>query len=79
MFKDDPEKKRRSEDAIIAYTWRHFLENPKDAEWLLRFPMTKAVIKALDTVDDFAAKQAGVTIERYCVGGASKVSYNKQR
>jgi len=71
-FKDDPENKNREEDAIIAYTWRHFLENPKDSEWLLRFPMTKAVIKAMDTIDEFAAKKFGVNIERYCVGGASK-------
>ena len=73
IFKDDPEQTRREEDAIIAYTWRHFLGNPNDTEWLLRFPMTKAVIKAIDTVQDFASKTAGVNVERFCVGGASKV------
>jgi len=72
IFKDDPQQTRREEDAIIAYTWRHFLGNPNDTEWLLRFPMTKAVIKAIDTVQDFASKTAGVNVERFCVGGASK-------
>lgn len=32
----------RSEDDIIAWTWKHFLENPDQPEWLLRMPMTKA-------------------------------------
>jgi len=31
----------RSEDAIIAYTWNHFLNTPTEPEWLLRLPMTK--------------------------------------
>ena len=32
----------RSEDDIIAWTWKHFLENTDQPEWLLRMPMTKA-------------------------------------
>lgn len=32
---------RRTEDAIIAYTWNHFMDNPSEPEWLLRLPMTK--------------------------------------
>ena len=41
FFKDDPEKKRRSEDAIIAWTWKKFIQNTSDPEILLRMPMTK--------------------------------------
>nr|XP_002128778.1 autocrine proliferation repressor protein A [Ciona intestinalis] len=71
-FKHDPKKQRRTEDAIIAYTWRHFLENPNQPEWLLRMPMTKASVKAMDAVTDFINKTVGNQIERWCVGGASK-------
>ena len=28
----------RTEDAVIAYTWNHFVSDPHDAEWLLRLP-----------------------------------------
>ncbi len=34
----------RSEDAIIAYTWNHFLDHIDDPEWLLRLPMTKVCV-----------------------------------
>ena len=33
----------RREDAIIAFTWWHFLTDPEsNPEYLLRLPMTKA-------------------------------------
>ena len=50
VFAEDPSQQRRSEDAIIAWTWFHFINNPKDSEWLLRLPMTKASVRAMDTV-----------------------------
>ena len=31
-------KDGRTEDAVIAYTWNHFVSDPHDAEWLLRLP-----------------------------------------
>ena len=35
-------KKRRTEDAIVAWTWKSFIENNgTDPEILLRLPMTK--------------------------------------
>ena len=41
-FQDDPMKKRRTEDAIVAWTWKTFIENNgTDPEILLRLPMTK--------------------------------------
>ena len=27
----------RSEDAEIAYTWMHFIQNSKEPDWLLRY------------------------------------------
>ena len=74
-FASDPLQKSRSEDAIIAFTWDHFINYPKNAEWLLRFPMVKASLRAMDTVTAFVAKKfpdAGYSLDYYAVAGASK-------
>ncbi|XP_072168404.1 autocrine proliferation repressor protein A-like [Diadema setosum] len=73
VFKSDPRQKSRSEDAIIAFTWRHFIENgTNEPYWLLRMPMTKAVVRAMDTVTDHVAKVRGVNVQQFVVAGASK-------
>ena len=42
IFPSDPEKKPREEDAILAWAWKQFIEDPKqDPEWLPRLPMAK--------------------------------------
>ena len=65
----------RSEDGIIALTWRHFLDYPDQPEWLLRFPMVKASLRCMDMVSEFAQKELGYPeINRWGVTGASKVS-----
>lgn len=63
----------RTEDEIIAYTWRKFMETG-DTMWPLRLPMTKAAVRAMDTVTAFAASDpAGRhTVDRFFVLGASK-------
>jgi PhoPQ-activated pathogenicity-related protein len=63
----------RSEDQIIAYTWRKFLETG-DTTWPLRLPMTKAAVRAMDTVTSFvASKQGGKhRVDHFVVTGASK-------
>ena len=71
-FSEDPIKKRRTEDAMIAYTWKHFMTNTSEPEYLARLPMTKAVVRALDTITALAKKQKGLTIKRFGVAGASK-------
>ena len=67
------EKRARSEDAIIAYSWDKFLKTG-DEKWPLRLPMTKAAVRALDTVIDFMATQKGgdVKMDRFVITGASK-------
>ncbi|XP_078610553.1 autocrine proliferation repressor protein A-like isoform X2 [Branchiostoma floridae x Branchiostoma japonicum] len=72
LFKNDSLQKSRSEDAIIAYTWKHFLDNPDQPDWLLRNPMTKAAVRAMDTVQDFVKKMTGNQPEKFLVAGASK-------
>lgn len=48
IFASDPTQKERSEDSIIAYTWDHYLNDMSQPEWLVRFPMVKAAVKAMD-------------------------------
>ncbi len=47
VFSADPKKKRRSEDAMIAFTWAHFINDTKSPYWLARMPMTKAGVRAM--------------------------------
>ena len=71
-FANDPAGPR-TEDEIIAYTWRKFLDTG-DSAWPLRLPMTKAVVRAMDTVTAIAqTPQAGShRVDRFFVLGASK-------
>uniref|UniRef100_A0A914EHI3 PhoPQ-activated pathogenicity-related protein n=1 Tax=Acrobeloides nanus TaxID=290746 RepID=A0A914EHI3_9BILA len=65
----------RDEDAVIAFTWSHFLNNPTQPNWLLRFPMVKASIRAMDTITAFVNQylpQRGCQLDYYLVAGASK-------
>ncbi|XP_035673097.1 autocrine proliferation repressor protein A-like [Branchiostoma floridae] len=72
VFKNDSLQKSRVEDAIIAYTWRHFLDYPDQPDWLLRNPMTKAAVRAMDTVQDFVNRMTGNQPEKFMVAGESK-------
>jgi PhoPQ-activated pathogenicity-related protein len=67
------ETKSRNEDEIIAYSWAKFLKTG-DETWPLRLPMTKAVVRAMDTVTAFCATQAGggAKVEKFFVAGGSK-------
>jgi PhoPQ-activated pathogenicity-related protein len=67
------ESRTRTEDEIIAYTWDKFLRGG-DEEWPLRLPMTKAAVRAMDTVTAILAKPeyGGVKTARFLVAGASK-------
>ena len=67
------ETRQRYEDAIIAYSWDKFLRGG-DEKWPLRLPMTKAAVRALDTVTDFmaSAKGGNIKVDRFVVTGASK-------
>jgi PhoPQ-activated pathogenicity-related protein len=62
-FSDDG--RSRSEDGIIAYTWMKFMQGG-DETWPLRLPMTKAAVRAMDTVSAVA------NVEKFVVSGGSK-------
>lgn len=75
IFAEDPIQKSRSEDAIIAYTWDRFVKYPDQPEWLVRFPMVKASLRAMDAVTEFVAQklpELGCQLDYYSVAGASK-------
>lgn len=63
----------RSEDALISYTWDKFYRTG-DEEWPARLPMTKAVVRAMDTVQTFCASEAGGNhaVKDFVVAGGSK-------
>lgn len=63
----------RSEDDLIAYGWARFLRTG-DERWLARLPMTKAAVRAMDTVTAFCAGPAGGgrTVDKFIVAGGSK-------
>ena len=65
--------KRRSEDSIIAYTWNKYLTTG-DERWPARLPMTKAAVRAMDTVQTFCGSKDGgnVKVDSFVVAGGSK-------
>jgi PhoPQ-activated pathogenicity-related protein len=67
------EERRRSEDAIIAYSWRKYLDTG-DERWPALLPMTKAVVRTMDAVEEFLAKLESnpVRVTNFIVGGGSK-------
>lgn len=73
VFTGEAAQKKRVEDALIAYTWSHWTNNTAEFDWLLRMPMTKSAIKAMDALQDWSRNTTGITpITRFIVAGASK-------
>jgi len=66
------EHEPRSEDDIIAYSWNKYLRTG-DETWPLRLPMTKSVVRAMDTITTLFNGAGGKPIvDRFIVGGTSK-------
>ena len=61
----------KREDDLIAETFIRYLET-EDASWPLLFPMVKTVVKAMDAVGEFTAKEWGVKTGQFLLTGASK-------
>lgn len=67
------EKENRCEDRLIAYTWDKFLTT-QDPTWLARFPMTKAVVRAMDALEE-ASKNVLIRpleVDGFFLAGRSK-------
>ncbi len=67
------ETRKRTEDELIAYTWDKFLRTG-DSKWPARLPMTKAAVRAMDTITSFSASPdgGGATVDKFLVCGGSK-------
>lgn len=67
------ETTERTEDSLIAYTWDKFLRTGNE-KWPARLPMTKAAVRALDTITAFCASDTGgkVAVDKFFVAGGSK-------
>ena len=65
--------KPRTEDALIAFAWDRYLRTG-DPKWLPRLPMTKAAVRAMDTVSEFLKSKEGdgIAIDKFVISGASK-------
>jgi len=66
-------KASRSEDALIAWSWKRYLETGDD-RWPARLPMTKAVVKTMDAVQAHCATAQGgnLRIASFVAAGGSK-------
>ncbi|KAA3660087.1 MAG: PhoPQ-activated pathogenicity-like protein PqaA type [Calditrichaeota bacterium] len=65
----------RSEDEIIAYAWRQYLEagaTEEASRWLPRLPMTNAAVRTMDVVAELSPKLTGRQIDKFVVAGGSK-------
>jgi len=60
-------------DYALFFKRKTFIENPNDPSILLRLPMAKAAVKAMDAVTDFVGKRGFGNLKKFMVAGASKV------
>lgn len=60
-----------TEDALVVYTWQKYMETG-DESWPLHFPMAKAVLKAMDTMQALAKAEKLPSVDEFMITGASK-------
>ena len=70
LYFTDETNRPRQEDEILGYSLDKALDTG-DPEWAVHLAMTKAAVRAMDTVQDFAAGR-GRTINKFLVMGGSK-------
>ncbi len=61
----------RKEDQIISYTFDKYIKTGEE-DWPLLLPMTKAAVRAMDTVQAFTKKEWKLDIRQFVVTGGSK-------
>ncbi len=71
-FSDHPDV-GRSEDDLVAYSRMQYIAT-HDPNWLVRLPMVKSGVRAMDAIQEFVATRQGgeVEIDSFVVAGASK-------
>jgi PhoPQ-activated pathogenicity-related protein len=65
--------KERVEDDLIAYTWNQYFASG-DGTWPARNAMVKSVVRAMDTITELMASEAGgrLNVNKFVVTGGSK-------
>ena len=74
-FIEDEEEVDFYEDALIARGWKYFLDRgakDEDSHWLARYPMTRAVARAMDVVEEVVEDKQGFEVNDFLISGASK-------
>ena len=61
----------KKEDQIISYTFDEYLKTA-DPTWLLLLPMTKSAVRAMDALEELAAKHWKTKLQGFMVSGGSK-------
>jgi len=61
----------RREDALIAYTFDHYLMSG-ESDWPLLLPMVKSAVRAMDAIQAFTAESWQMDVTSFTVAGASK-------
>ena len=74
MFPSDPERKERTEDPLLGWTMKEYMEDPDhNPEWLGLLPMVKSSYQAMKAAEDFVNNNLRVAnISGWIVSGASK-------
>eukprot|EP01132_Coremiostelium_polycephalum_P005438 gene5438-6782_t len=69
----DHDNVSRIEDSILAYTWRKYLDENASTEWIGQFALTKAVVRAMDVIQEFVkSKYLLYRVNNFVVSGGSK-------
>ena len=61
--------------SVISCVRDHYLKDTSQPDWLVRFPMVKASLRAMDAITEYISKvhpDLGVQLDYYNVAGASK-------
>ncbi len=61
----------KTEDELVVHTWLEYLSTG-DESWPLHFPMTKAVQKAMDAIQELTREEGFPEITGFLVHGSSK-------
>ena len=78
VFPSDPTAKRRTEDAVLAYAWYEYLNDPThNATWFPRLPMAKGAFQCMRAAEEFLAASSLIEPSQqqshsWLVAGASK-------
>ena len=61
----------RKEDSLVGYSWDKYLDTG-DTTWPVHVPMTKAVIRAMDAVQQIAPELGAYQVDDFVITGYSK-------